>query len=82
MEHKNENDNAKLKADYKFYNEYKINNDFSDLSKKYISCIRNMTILDEKMIDNIRIMPSENKMDIIIELNNALRYLYNNKSFN
>jgi hypothetical protein len=39
------------------------------LFKKYMHDIRNMHTLDEEMINNIRSMSSEEKMDIIISFN-------------
>ncbi len=41
----------------------------ASLFKKYIHEIRNMRTLDEEMINNIRNMSSEEKMEIIISFN-------------
>jgi hypothetical protein len=49
--------------------------DRNELVKHYIHNIRNVQILDNEMIANIRDMSSENKMDIILSLNVVLKYL-------
>ena len=79
----NSNKNNSNKADAKmsvimeevqYYNEDKLTNHY-DLCKKYIHEIRNIKILDEEMINNIRNMSNEDKMDIIISFNDILDYL-------
>ena len=64
--------------DYKIENnnDYKIENK-DDFFKKYLHDIRNIKILDKEMINNIRNMSNENKMNIIIELNNVIETLKN-----
>lgn len=47
----------------------------NDLFRKYIHDIRNMKTLDNEMINNIRIMSNEDKMDIIIAFNNVVEYV-------
>ena len=51
------------------------NNKISDLCKKYIHEIRNMKLLDKGMLSNIRDMSHEEKMDIIISLNDVIEYI-------
>jgi hypothetical protein len=51
------------------------NDNDNDLFKKYIHDIRNMKVLNKEMINNIRIMSNEKKMDIIIALNDIVEYL-------
>ena len=43
-----------------------LNNNATDLCKKYIHEIRNMNLLDKEMINNIRNMSNEEKMNIIV----------------
>jgi hypothetical protein len=64
--------------DYKIENnnDYKIENK-DDFFKKYLHDIRNIKILDKEMINNISNMSNENKMNIIIELNNVIETLKN-----
>jgi len=52
-----------------------INRNASDLCKKYIENIKNLIKIDEEMINNIRNMSNEDKMDIIIEFNNVIENL-------
>jgi hypothetical protein len=52
-----------------------INDNASELCKKYIENIKNLIKIDEKMINNIRNMSNEDKMDIIIEFNNVIENL-------
>ena len=79
----NSNKNNSNKADAKmsvimeevqYYNEDKLTNHY-DLCKKYIHEIRNIKILDKEMINNIRNMSNEDKMDIIISFNDVVDYL-------
>lgn len=49
--------------------EYNMN----ELSKKYNHDIRNMLSLNNEMIDTIRDMSNENKMNIIISFNTVLK---------
>ena len=54
-----------------------INHNTNDLCKKYINIIRrNMRALDKEMINNIKNMSNEEKMDIIISFNEVVMYLY------
>ena len=46
-----------------------------ELAKKYNHDIRNIQSLDNEMIDAIRDMSHENKMDIIISFNTVLKNL-------
>jgi len=52
-----------------------INHNASDLCKKYIENIKNLIKIDEEMINNIRNMSNEDKMDIIIKFNNVVENL-------
>jgi hypothetical protein len=54
------------------------NQNDSILLRKYLHDIRNIKLLDKEMINNIRNMSNEEKMDIIITLNNVVENL---KSF-
>ena len=54
------------------------NQNDSILLRKYLHDIRNIKLLDKEMINNIRNMSNEEKMDIIITLNNVVEKL---KSF-
>lgn len=81
MNNSNKNNSNKAEAkmsvimeDAQYYNEDKLTNHY-DLCKKYIHEIRNIKILDEEMINNIRNMSNEDKMDIIISFNDVLDYL-------
>jgi galactose-1-phosphate uridylyltransferase len=47
----------------------------SDLFRKYVHDIRNMIILDKETINNIRNMTNEEKMDIILALNDVVENL-------
>jgi hypothetical protein len=50
-----------------------MNNNTSELSNKYINIIRrHMRPLDKEMINNINNMSNEEKMDIIIALNDLI----------
>ena len=51
-----------------------INHNAIDLCKRYIHEIRNMKPLDKEMINNIRNMSNEEKMNIIISFNDILEY--------
>jgi hypothetical protein len=53
----------------------KIEPNDSNLCIKYIHEIRNFNVLDEEMIDNIRLMTNEEKMNIITSLNDIFDYL-------
>lgn len=57
---------------YSFFCE---NRDICELLVKYIHDIVNMNPLDAEMIENIRHMPNEEKMLIIIVLNRMVQYL-------
>ena len=52
-----------------------INHNATDLCKKYIHEIRNIKPLDKEMINNIRNMSNEEKINIIITFNEMIRYL-------
>ena len=52
-----------------------LNNNATDLCKKYIHEIRNMNLLDKEMINNIRNMSNEEKMNIIISFNDMVGYI-------
>lgn len=76
------NGNKKNKAETKFgggttdYKEDKIiNHNASDLCKRCIHDIRNIKSLDKVMINNIRNMSNEEKMNIIISFNEVLEYV-------
>jgi hypothetical protein len=51
------------------------NNSVTDLHRRYLHDIRNLKILDKEMINNIRNMSNEEKMDIIITLNDVIEGL-------
>ena len=51
------------------------NNNTTDLCKRYIHDIRNIRPLDKEMINNIRNMSNEEKMNIIITFNDIIEYL-------
>jgi hypothetical protein len=51
-----------------------INNDI-DLCKIYIDGIKNMKTLDNEMINNVRNMSNEEKMNIIIMFNNMIDHI-------
>ena len=81
MNNSNKNNSNKADAkmsvimeDAQYYNEDKLTNHY-DLCKKYIHEIRNIKILDKEMINNIRNMSNEDKMDIIISFNDVVDYL-------
>ena len=62
--------------DIKEYKEDKTPNHYSnDLFNKILHDIRNMKTLDNEMINNIRNMSDEDKMDIIIALNDVVVHL-------
>ena len=52
-----------------------INHNATDLCKKYIHEIRNIKPLDKEMINNIRNMSNEEKINIIITFNEMIRHL-------
>ena len=54
-----------------------LNNNATDLCKKYIHEIRNMNLLDKEMINNIRNMSNEDKMKIILTYNEILSWITN-----
>ena len=57
----------------KEYKDYKItNNNDNSLFRKYLHDIRNMQILDKEMINKIRSMSNEEKMEIIIAFNDVV----------
>jgi len=63
------------RAEYKDCKEDKTTNrNGSDLCKKYMHDIRNVKSLDEEMINNVRNMLNEEKMNIIISFNEMLKY--------
>lgn len=65
----------KLGGEHKDCKEDKIiNHNANDLCKRYIHEIRNMKPLDKEMINNIRNMSNEEKMNIIISFNDILEY--------
>lgn len=47
-------------------------NKYYELFRKYLHDIRNMKTLDKEMLNNIRSMTNEEKMYIIIALNDVL----------
>jgi hypothetical protein len=47
----------------------------TDLRTKYIQNIKNLITINTEMINNIRNMSNEDKMDIIIEFNNVVENL-------
>jgi hypothetical protein len=49
----------------------------SEIFKKYLHDIRNMRVLDDEMINNIRTMSNEDKMEIIILFNDVVDNLKN-----
>ena len=61
-------------ADHKDCKEDKMLNK-TDLYKRYIHDIRNIKPLDKEMINNIRNMSNEEKMNIIISLNDVVEYI-------
>jgi hypothetical protein len=48
------------------------NHNVTDLFRKYVDDIRNMKRLDKEMINNIRNMSNEEKMEIIIAFNDVV----------
>lgn len=80
-ENKNNKEELNLRLDKDQYKDCKedkiINHNTNYLSKKYINIIRrNMRALDKEMINNIKNMSNEEKMDIIISFNEVVMYLY------
>jgi hypothetical protein len=74
----NKNNKAETKfggGEHKDCKEDKITNNVNDLFKMYLHDIRNLKILDKEMINNIRNMSNEDKMDIIITLNDVIEGL-------
>ena len=76
----NKNNKAEAKlgggAEHKDSNEDKLtNHNASDLFKRYIHDIRNFKPLDKEMIDNIRNMSNQEKMEIIISFNDVIGYV-------
>ena len=54
-------------------NEYKsTNNNSVELLRTYLHDIRNMKTLDREMIRNIRNMSNDEKMDIILTMNDVI----------
>lgn len=51
------------------------NQNDTDLFIKYLHDIRNMKTLNKEMINNIRNMSNEEKMDIILSFNNVVENL-------
>ena len=78
----NKNNNVEPKITGEINTSYKNdkikNQNDSILLRKYLHDIRNIKLLDKEMINNIRNMSNEEKMDIIITLNNVVEKL---KSF-
>jgi hypothetical protein len=63
----------KLGGGAKDYKDYKItNHNDSSLFRKYLHDIRNMKTLDKELINNIRSMSNEEKMEIIIAFNDVV----------
>jgi hypothetical protein len=59
--------------EYKDCKEEQMNNhNVTDLFRKYVHDVRNMKSLDKEMINNIRNMSNEEKMEIIIALNDVV----------
>jgi len=52
-----------------------INHNTTNLCKMYIHDIRNMKPLDKEMINNIRKMTNEEKINIIISFNEMINYV-------
>ena len=79
----NRNNNSKAEAklgggslENKDCKEDKMINDITtDLYKRCIHDIRNMKPLDKEMINNIRNMSNEEKMNIIISFNDMVGYI-------
>ena len=70
------NENKKGEQEYKDCKEDKLNNHIApDLFRKCIHDVRNMKLLDKKMISNIRNMSDEKKMEIIIALNDVVEHI-------
>lgn len=73
---KNNKAEAKLTEEHKDCKEDKmLNNNATDLCKKYIHEIRNMKSLDKEMINNIRNMSNEEKINIIITFNEMIEFV-------
>jgi hypothetical protein len=73
----NKNNKAEAKnecgQEYKDCKEDKMNNhNVTDLFRKYVHDVRNMKRLDKEMINNIRNMSNEEKMEIIIAFNDVV----------
>jgi hypothetical protein len=81
MNNENKNNTAKTNIEIWWregegYTENKIiNNNASDLCKKYLQNIQKLITIDKEMINNIRNMSNEDKMDIIIEFNDIVENL-------
>jgi len=75
MFNRNKNYKSMNGGEYKDSTEANKINNASVLCKKYIHDIRNMKSLDKEMINNIRNMSNEEKMNIIISLNDILEYM-------
>jgi hypothetical protein len=52
-----------------------IDNNSSDLFKKYIHDIRNVKTLDEEMINNVCNMSNKEKIAIIMAFNDVVEYI-------
>jgi hypothetical protein len=77
MYNENRNNTEETKnggQEYKDCKEDKMNN-APDLFRKCIHDVRNMKLLDKKMINNIRNMSDEKKMEIIIALNDVVEHI-------
>jgi len=76
MYNRKNSDKAETKmrvGEYKDCKEDEItNNNTTYLFREYIHYIRNMKILDKQMINNIRNMSNEEKIEIIIALNDVV----------
>ena len=65
----------KYKVDFKDNTNKAVILNVNELLKKYIHDIRNINVLDEEMLNNIRIMSDDDKMNIIIALNDVIKHL-------
>jgi len=73
MKPKNNTTDTKIGVGAKDYKDYKItNHNDNSLFRKYLHDIRNIKILDKEMINNIRSMSNEEKMEIIIAFNDVV----------
>lgn len=72
-EAKNSKTEQKRELDFKESISTKDEYNMNELAKKYNHDIRNMQSLDKEMINTIRDMSNENKMDIIISFNTVLK---------